>query len=169
MLKKLFGLGKKEEKNGQTQEVIFAPISGELVPLENVPDPMFAQKMMGDGFAIEPSEGVALAPVSGRVIQVFPTKHAIGLKTDSGIEILLHIGLDTVNMKGDGFTSHVKEGDYVQVGDLLVEFDLELVKANATSTITPIVITNMDAVKDLHKETGLETVAGQTLLLTLKL
>ncbi len=170
MLKKLFGLGKKEAEQVQPQqEVVVSPITGKLVNIEEVPDPMFAQKMMGDGVAIEPTEGKAVAPVAGEIVQVFPTKHAIGLKTKGGIELLLHIGLETVNMKGEGFTAHVKEGDKVNVGDTLVEFDLDLINEKATSTITPIVITNMEAVASLEKETAAETVAGETPLLTLKL
>jgi PTS system glucose-specific IIA component len=170
MLKKLFGLGKKEASPVQPQqEVIHAPITGKLVAIEDVPDPTFGQKMMGDGVAIEPTEGKVVAPVDGEIMQVFPTKHAIGIKTKGGLELLLHIGLETVNMKGEGFTTHVKEGDKVQVGDTLVDFDLALIKEKAASTITPIVITNMDHMDRVIKESATDVVRGETPLLTVKL
>jgi PTS system glucose-specific IIA component len=170
MFKKLFGLNKKEATTIQPkEEVIHAPLTGKVVPIEEVPDPTFGQKMMGDGFAIVPTEGKVVSPVSGEIMQVFPTKHAIGIKTVAGVEVLLHIGLETVNMKGEGFTAHVKEGDKVKVGDLLVEFDLELVKERAASTITPVVITNMDHIDSFVKEASTESVAGETPVLTVKL
>ncbi|TWI57958.1 PTS sugar transporter subunit IIA [Halalkalibacter nanhaiisediminis] len=170
MFKKLFGLDKKKEATPvqPQQEMVHAPLTGKLIAIEDVPDPTFSQKMMGDGFAIEPSEGKVVAPVSGEIMQVFPTKHAIGIKTPGGAEVLLHIGLETVNMKGEGFTAHVKEGDKVKLGDALVDFDLDLVKEKAASTITPVVITNMDDLDSVVKEPATETVAGETPLLTIK-
>lgn len=169
MLKKLFGFGKEKAATIQPQEeVIHSPLSGKVVAIEEVPDPTFAQKMMGDGFAVLPKEGKVVSPIAGEVIQVFPTKHAIGLKTPGGLEILIHIGLETVNMKGEGFTTHIKEGDRVKVGDLLVEFDLAQVEAKAASTITPVVITNMDLIDSLKKEATSDVVAGDTPVLTIK-
>ncbi len=141
MFKKLFG--KKEEVKSVD---ILAPLSGAAVSLETVPDPVFAEKMMGDGIAIEPTEGVVVSPVKGEVLQVFPTKHAIGLKAENGAEILIHIGLETVSMNGEGFEAHVSEGSKVEVGDQLVTFDMNLVKEKAKSTITPVIITNTDQV-----------------------
>lgn len=141
MFKKLFG--KKEEVKSVD---ILAPLSGAAVSLETVPDPVFAEKMMGDGIAIEPTEGVVVSPVKGEVLQVFPTKHAIGLKAENGAEILIHIGLETVSMNGEGFEAHVSEGSKVEVGDQLVTFDMNLVKEKAKSTITPVIITNSDQV-----------------------
>ncbi len=141
MFKKLFG--KKEEVKSVD---IFAPLSGAAVSLETVPDPVFAEKMMGDGIAIEPTEGIIVSPVKGEVLQVFPTKHAVGLKAENGAEILIHIGLETVSMNGEGFEAHVSEGSKVEVGDQLVTFDMNLVKEKAKSTITPVIITNSDQV-----------------------
>ncbi|WP_332691258.1 PTS sugar transporter subunit IIA [Halalkalibacter lacteus] len=170
MFKKLFGLGKKEASPVQPQqEVVHAPLTGKLVAVEDVPDPTFGQKMMGDGVAIEPTEGKVVSPVAGEIMQVFPTKHAIGIKTLGGVELLIHIGLETVNMKGEGFTTHVKEGDKVQVGDALVDFDLPLIKEKAASTITPIIITNMDHIDSLIKESATDVVSGETPLFTIKL
>ncbi len=140
MFKKLFGKEKKKE------DTLIAPLTGKIVSLEEVPDPVFAQKMMGDGFAIEPAEGDVVSPVDGEVVQLFHTKHAIGLKTEAGTEILIHIGLETVAMEGEGFQAHIKQGDHVKVGDPLVSFDLDLVKQKAKSTITPVVITNSEVV-----------------------
>jgi PTS system glucose-specific IIA component len=139
MFKKLFG-GKSTQKD----VTIAAPLTGQVVSIENVPDPVFSQKMMGNGFAIEPTDGQVVSPVEGEVIQLFHTKHAIGLKTNAGVEVLIHIGLETVAMNGEGFEAHVGQGDKVKVGTPLVTFDLNLVKEKAKSTITPIVITNTD-------------------------
>ncbi len=145
MWKKLFG--KKEEA---VQAItLMAPLSGNAVDLSAVPDPVFSEKMMGDGLAIEPSEGVAVSPVEGEIIQVFPTKHAIGIRAKNGAEILIHIGLETVGLKGEGFETFVNEGDKVQPGDKLVAFDLDIIKAKAKSTVTPIIITNTDDAQSL--------------------
>ena len=119
------------------------PLEGELIELANVPDNMFAEKMMGDGFAIEPSDGLVVSPVNGEVLNLFPTMHAIGLLADDGTEVLVHIGVDTVNMKGEGFEAFVSQGDRVSVGDELIRFDLDLVKAKAKATTTPVIFTNL--------------------------
>ncbi|CAH0347360.1 PTS glucose transporter subunit IIA [Bacillus sp. CECT 9360] len=161
MFKKLFG--KKAE-----EEIVTAPLTGKLVQLEDVPDPVFAEKMMGDGLAIEPTEGVVVAPLDAKVVQVFPTKHAVGLVTAGGIEILIHIGLETVSLNGEGFESFVKEGDKVKKGDKLITFDLGNIKEKASSTLTPIIITNGDAVESIEKTTETQLQRGETPLLTIK-
>jgi glucose PTS system EIICBA or EIICB component len=130
--------------------LISAPLTGGVVELSKVPDATFAEKIMGDGVAIDPIEGTVLSPANGEVVQVFRTNHAIGLKTDDGLEILIHVGIDTVKMNGEGFKSFVKAGDRVMVGDKLLDFDLALVKAKAKSALTPIVVTNMDVVAKLE-------------------
>ncbi|AYU55236.1 PTS sugar transporter subunit IIA [Staphylococcus debuckii] len=145
MFKKLFGKEDKVDKNIE----IYAPITGEFVDIENIPDPVFAQKMMGEGFGIKPSEGVVVAPIDGKVDNVFPTSHALGLKADNGLELLIHIGLDTVQLNGEGFKVLVESGDSVSVGDPLVEFDLDYIDQNAKSTISPIIITNTDQVENI--------------------
>ncbi len=139
---------KKEEQVSSVVLKSFA--KGKVVDLSEVPDPVFAQKMMGDGFAIIPSEGKVVSPVSGEIIQVFPTKHAIGIKTTEGLEILIHIGLETVNMQGEGFEALVSAGNVVSAGDVLVNFDLDLVTEKAKSTITPCIVTNMDVVESVE-------------------
>ncbi|MGN7297774.1 glucose-specific PTS transporter subunit IIBC [Ferdinandcohnia sp. SAFN-114] len=120
-----------------------SPIKGEIKPITEVPDAVFSGKMMGDGFAIVPSEGVIVSPVDGKVINLFPTKHAIGILSDSGREILIHVGIDTVNLKGQGFETFVSENDKVEKGQQLLKVDLDFIKKNATSIITPIVFTNL--------------------------
>ena len=121
-----------------------SPITGELLPISEVPDQVFSGKMVGDGFAIKPTEGKVFSPVNGTVVTVFPTKHAIGIAADNGTEILIHIGIDTVNLKGEGFTSHIEQGDIVDQGQLLMEMDLDYIAENAASIITPVVFTNLE-------------------------
>jgi PTS system glucose-specific IIA component len=164
MLKKLFG--KKTEK--QTEETVYAPLTGRLLNLEDVPDPVFSQKMMGDGMAIEPSEGILVSPVEGEIIQLFHTKHAIGIKSQTGMEILLHIGLETVAMNGEGFEAFVKEGDKVKPGDKLITFDLNLIKEKAASTITPIIITNGDIIENVQKSPLGEVKGGSDKVIEIK-
>lgn len=130
-------------KQGEADDSFVAPLTGKMVPLTNVPDEVFSQKMMGDGFAIEPSKGEVVSPINGTVVNVFPTKHAIGLQGNNGREVLVHIGIDTVNLKGEGFDVHVKEGDAVRCGQTLVTFDLDVIREKAKSTITPIIFTNL--------------------------
>lgn len=148
-----------EATDAQVPDKIVSPLKGKLVPITDVPDDVFAGKMMGDGFAIEPEDGLIVSPVNGKVINVFPTKHAIGIMSDGGREILVHIGIDTVSLKGEGFKTHVSEGDSVKTGDQLVTADMDYIKENATSTITPVVFTNL---KDgetvvLNKQGDVET------------
>ena len=144
-LSKLFG--KKEE---QVQELILnSYMKGKVVDITEVPDPVFAQKMMGDGFAIIPEEGKLVSPVAGEIIQVFPTKHAFGIKSGE-VELLIHVGLETVAMKGDGFDVAVSAGDRVEVGQTLLTYDLEFVKEKAKDIITPCVVTNMDSVVNIE-------------------
>ncbi len=140
MFKKLFG--KSEEANKEIQ--VYAPMTGEYVKIEDIPDPVFAQKMMGDGFGIRPTEGKVVSPITGVVDNVFPTKHAIGLKADNGLEVLVHIGLDTVQLNGEGFETLVNSGDTVKVGDPLVTFDVDCIDQHAKSIVSPVIITNTD-------------------------
>ncbi|WP_079528668.1 PTS sugar transporter subunit IIA [Halobacillus hunanensis] len=158
MFKKLFG-------NKEQSVVVVAPINGKVVALEDVPDPVFSEKMMGEGIAIQPVEGTIVSPVEGEIVQLFPTKHAVGLKTKTGAEILIHIGLETVSMEGEGFESFVKQGDKVKVGDRLITFDKNLVEEKAKSIVTPIIVTNSDEFGvELTSES--QASAGETELLT---
>lgn len=141
---------------------IYAPLAGEIIDLSEVPDQVFAEKMMGDGFGIKPSDGLVLSPVKGTVHNTFPTKHALGLVSEDGLEILIHVGLDTVNLKGQGFEMLVTEGDLVEVGTPLLKVDLPYIEANAKSSITPIVFTNLEG-RTLELKKGLAE-AGKTLV-----
>lgn len=124
-------------------ETFVSPIKGEIKPITEVPDQVFSGKMMGDGFAIVPAEGTIVSPVDGKIVNLFPTKHAIGILSDSGREILIHVGIDTVNLKGQGFETLVSENDTVTKGQPLLKVDLDYIKEHATSIITPIVFTNL--------------------------
>lgn len=156
MLSKLFGKQKSH---------IYAPVNGDVLPLEQVPDPIFREKMLGDGLAMLPTKGHIHAPITGTVMLVAQTKHAIGLRSKDGTEVLIHIGLETVSLKGKGFTVLVKEGDIVSVGQLLIEVDWDFIGANAKSIITPIIITN-SAARQIHYEGSTEGIMGETLLMT---
>ena len=136
---------------GLTEEV-YSVADGQVVALEQVKDPVFAQKMMGDGFAVEPANGNIVSPVSGTVSSIFPTKHALGLVTEAGLEVLVHIGLDTVSLEGKPFTVHVSEGQKVAAGDLLVTADLDAIRAAGRETSTVVVFTNAEAIKSVKLE-----------------
>ena len=142
------GLGK--DKSIEIQ----APIEGTVYVITEVNDPVFQQKIVGDGVAILPSRGRVVAPVDGTVSLLFETKHAISLKSVQGVEILIHVGLDTVNLKGENFISHIKTGDVVQAGDLLLEFEMEKIKAAGYDLITPVVICNTSDYSDFIPHTG---------------
>lgn len=128
---------------------IASPCNGQIVPLTEVPDPAFSEKILGDGFAVIPSDGKFYAPASGEVIMVFDTSHALTMQTDDGAELLLHIGLDTVKLKGVPFTAHVSAGNKVHKGDLLIEADLEKIKEAGLHTITPVLVCNTDDFEEI--------------------
>ena len=136
---------------GVTEEV-YSVADGQVIALEQVKDPVFAQKMMGDGFAVEPANGNIVSPVTGTVSSIFPTKHALGLVTEAGLEVLVHIGLDTVSLEGKPFTVHVSEGQKVAAGDLLVTADLDAIRAAGRETSTVVVFTNAEAIKSVKLE-----------------
>ena len=136
---------------GLTEEV-YSVADGEVIALEQVKDPVFSQKMMGDGFAVEPTNGNIVSPVSGTVSSIFPTKHALGLVTEAGLEVLVHIGLDTVSLEGKPFTVHVAEGQKVAAGDLLVTADLDAIREAGRETSTIVVFTNADVIKSVNLE-----------------
>lgn len=143
---------KEEVKKEKVENVciIVAPIEGNAISLEEVGDGVFSEGMLGKGVAIEPTIGRAVSPVDGTVSTVFETKHAVGLTSDNGVEVLIHIGLDTVKLNGKHFSTHVKAGDKVKAGDLLVEFDIEKIKEAGYPIVTPIIITNTDSYEDVE-------------------
>lgn len=156
----MFGFLKKKK-----DEYLFgAPAEGKAVPLSQVSDPTFSEGMLGEGVAIIPSQGKFYAPADGEVGMVFDTLHAVSLTADCGAEILIHVGLDTVKMKGDGFTGHVQAGDKVKKGDLLLEVDLEKVKAAGYDIITPILICNTDDYEKVEGMAGKDVVPGDDVI-----
>ncbi|MEL7365766.1 MAG: PTS glucose transporter subunit IIA [Pseudomonadota bacterium] len=140
---------------------IIAPLSGEIVNIEDVPDVVFAEKIVGDGIAIKPAGNKMVAPVNGTIGKIFETNHAFSIESDDGVELFVHFGIDTVELKGEGFTRIAEEGQSVKAGDTIIEFDLALLEEKAKSTLTPVVISNMDEIKELSKLSGSVTV-GET-------
>ena len=148
-------------------EKIKSPMNGTVIPLSEVPDAVFSSEMLGKGFGVEPSEGKAYAPVDGEVTTVFDTKHAIGLMSKHGVELLIHIGMDTVKLNGKGFDVKVKTGDQVKAGDLLAEFDIDLIKGEGYPVTTAVVVTNTDDCEEIGEvRTGAAT--KDTEVLTVK-
>lgn len=161
---------KDAEVPAGTVLAIQSPLLGHAKSLSQAPDPVFAQGVMGQGLVIEPLEGELVAPVAGVVSAIFPTKHAIGLISDEGVELLMHIGMDTVNLDGKGFTAHVKQGDQVAVGDALISFDIEMIKAAGYSVDTPVIVTNQnDFQTDVTRELPCDVKRGETIFTASKL
>ncbi len=148
------------ESPGRARVVLVAPLTGVLVPIEQVPDPVFAEKMVGEGLSIDPVSHILLAPCDGEVVLIHPSQHAVTLRHESGLEVLLHIGLDTVAMRGEGFTPKVALGAKVRSGDPLIEFDLDAIATNAKSLLTELVISNSEILGAFTPRTGFVT-AGE--------
>ena len=145
-------------------ETLSSPLTGNLVKLPDVPDPVFASGMMGQGIAVEPTIGKVMAPADAEVTTLFPTGHAIGLKTSGGAELLIHVGMDTVQMNGDGFKPHVAQGDRVKKGQLLIEFDISKIKAAGYPIITPVLVTNSASYKEIKPVEGATVSGGDNLI-----
>ncbi|HEL2162475.1 TPA: PTS glucose transporter subunit IIA [Streptococcus suis] len=128
---------------------VFSPLSGQILPLEKVNDATFSKKMLGEGVAIIPKDGKVYAPFDGAVTSLFPTKHAIGLTSDEGVELLIHFGLETVELKGRGFVSHVSDGEKIEKGQLMLEVDVEMLVAEGYDIVTPVVVTNTQEYLDV--------------------
>lgn len=133
---------------------IYATDDVEVISLEDVPDEVFKEKILGDGFAIKPKENKIYSPVDGKVTILFPTKHAITISSNEGLDILIHVGIDTINLKGEGFIAHVDKGEKVKKGDLLISFDKEFIKSKAKSLITPVIVTNMEKIFKINVKYG---------------
>ena len=146
---------------------IIAPLSGEIVKIEDVPDVVFAEKIVGDGVAIKPSGNKIVAPLNGKIGKIFETNHAFAIESDEGIELFVHFGIDTVELKGEGFTRVAEEGQQVKIGDTIIEIDLPLLESRAKSVLTPVVISNMETVVELTKLTG-SVEAGKTPIMRVK-
>lgn len=157
----MFGFGAKKLK-------LVSPVTGAQVALSDVPDPAFSTKILGDGVAIEPSDGIVKAPCDAHVEVLFPTGHAVGLKTKEGVELLIHLGIDTVELKGEGFEKLVAQGDDVKQGQPLIKFDAAKIRGGGKATVTPFLVTNIDKVKSMDVKPGPYT-AGETPIMELVL
>ena len=140
---------------------IIAPLSGEIVNIEDVPDVVFAEKIVGDGIAIKPSGAKMVAPVNGTIVKIFETNHAFAIESDEGVDLFVHFGIDTDELKGEGFRRIAEEGQTVKTGDTIIVFDLPLLEERAKSTLTPVIISNMDEIDELQKLSGTVS-AGET-------
>ncbi len=158
---KLFGSG---QAKAPEKWQIFAPVAGEAVPISQVSDPTFGQEILGKGVAIRPSEGKVFAPCDATVDLMFETGHAVSLIASFGAEVLIHVGLDTVNLKGEHFTVHAKGGDKVSKGDLLIEFDKDAIAAAGYDVITPIVICNTPDYAVIEPHTGKTVAPGDVVM-----
>ena len=135
--------------------------------IEDVPDVVFSEKIVGDGIAIRPKGNKIVAPIDGVIGKIFETNHAFSMESKEGIELFVHFGIDTVELKGEGFTRIAQEGQAVKRGDTVIEFDLELLESKAKSVLTPVVVSNMDEISNIEKKSG-EVVAGESIVLVLK-
>ncbi|MEY8352277.1 PTS glucose transporter subunit IIA [Lachnospiraceae bacterium 54-53] len=149
--KKIFG-GEGEKE----RERILAPVEGRTVPLSEVSDPAFSQEILGKGVAIVPAKGRIVAPADGVLTVMFETKHAVSITSDNGAEIIVHVGLDTVNLKGEHYTSYKKQGDRVRAGELLLEFDMEAIKKAGYDLITPVIVCNSPEYPDMVCYAGMQ-------------
>ena len=157
-------------KNKQATEplTVYAPFGGNAIALEEIPDPVFSQGILGQGCGMEPAEETVCAPFNGTVTQVIDTKHAVGITSKDGLELLIHVGMDTVDMKGEGFTCHVKEGDSVKLGQKLITFSREAIKAAGHPTTTAVGVTNADAFAGIQGIAKGEVAQGAPLLKAVK-
>jgi len=152
---------------GKTQEIV-APISGRTVDITEVKDAVFSEKMAGDGLAIDPTGDIVVAPADGELTMLFGTKHAFGMTLSKGVQILVHIGLETVSLNGEGFTALKKQGDRVKKGEPIIKIDRAFITSKGLSLITPIIFTELDKLKSFEARVGVDVVAGVTPILTYK-
>jgi PTS system glucose-specific IIA component len=150
--------------SSSSELIIYAPLSGEIVKLETVPDKVFAEKLIGDGLAIKPTGDTLVAPINGTIGKIFETNHAFSIASNSGVELLVHFGIDTIELQGKGFQRLAQSGQSVKCGDPIISFDLPWLEKNAKSTLTPVVIANMDALKSLTKLSG-QVILAETIIM----
>ena len=164
----MFGFFKKKnDKEANSDFKLVAAISGKVLPLSEVPDPVFAQKMAGDGVAINPTGDVVVAPADGELSLVFNTKHAFAMTLDNGAELLVHIGVDTVSLEGQGFEQLAEAGTKVKAGTPIIKIDREFIKSKGLSLMTPVLITNPDSF-ELKAIENIDVVAGETTIVEYK-
>ena len=160
---KLFG----SKESGSVEVEIYSPLSGEIVNIEDVAAVVFSEKIVGEGVAIRPTGNKIVAPVDGVIGKIFETNHAFSMESKEGVELFVHFGIDTVELKGEGFTRVAQEGQNVKRGDTIIEFDLALLEQKAKSVLTPIVISNMDEISNIDKKVG-DVIAGESVVLVVK-
>jgi PTS system glucose-specific IIA component len=163
---KMFGLFKKNKDDKSI--ILKSPVVGRCFDISEIPDEVFSTKMLGNGIGFESTDGVLYSPADGEIVQVFPTKHAVILRTKDGIEILLHIGVDTVEMKGEGFETFVKKEDQVKAGDKLVSFDNALIKAKAKSNLSVLVLTDSESMESVDFKLGNVDTNNDVIIIKLK-
>ncbi|WP_315116790.1 PTS glucose transporter subunit IIA [uncultured Clostridium sp.] len=146
-----------------------APMDGKVIDLSTIQDKIFSKKLVGEGVAIDPINDVVVAPANGKLSLLFKTNHAFGMVLDNGIEILIHIGIDTIGLESEGFTPLVKEGDTLKLGEPVIKIDRELIINKGYSLITPVIITNVDVVKEIEYNTNENVKSGEDILFTYKL
>lgn len=165
----MFGILKKNKSKAAVSEApanaLLAAQNGTIIPIEKLPDPVFSGKVLGDGYAIDPTDGKVLSPVSGTIVDVQDTLHAYCLETDDGLELLVHIGINTVELKGEGFRTKHKTGDRIRAGELLATVDLALLRKKQILPYTIVLISNVDELQAIHPNYT-EATAGQTVALT---
>lgn len=159
----MFGFLKKNKRNSSLSFV--APVTGKTIDLSDIPDPVFAQKMAGDGLGIDSTGDVIVAPCDGDLTLVFKTKHAFAMTLENDIEILVHIGIETVSLNGEGFEQLVEQGTTVKAGTPIIKIDREFIKSKGLSLVTPVLITNPDITKSIDTKIGIDVVAGETTVL----
>lgn len=159
----IFDFFKKGSKKDENWIEIYSPLNGKVIDLSEIPDEAFAGRMIGDGCGIDPTEGSISSPVEGE-IDIFETNHAVSFETKDGLELIVHFGIDTVKLNGEGFTRIAEAGSEVKVGDELVKYDLEFIKGNAKSSKTPVVINNMDDIEELQVVASGDVKAGDLLM-----
>ncbi|MGN1411617.1 MAG: PTS glucose transporter subunit IIA [Oscillospiraceae bacterium] len=163
----MFGFFKKNKEEIQVIPQLVAVQNGKVVKVETLPDPVFSEKMLGDGFAILPNgDGTVVSPVNATVEEVQDTLHAYCLHTIDGLDILVHIGINTVSLNGEGFVPKVKKGDKVKVGDVLAKVDLDFIKSKGLPTYTVVLITNIEDIKNFQINANIEATSGETVILT---
>ncbi|AWH90696.1 PTS glucose transporter subunit IIA [Buchnera aphidicola (Melanaphis sacchari)] len=145
---------------------IFAPISGEIINIEDVPDAVFSKKIVGDGIAIKPSGNKMLAPIKGTIGKILDSMHAFSIISEDGVELFVHFGIDTIKLKGAGFQKVAKDNQKVNIGDTIILFDLNFLKEKARSILTPVVISNIEKFKKLEKSSG-NIISGKTIIMSL--
>lgn len=150
--------------NSKTFKLV-APVTGKSIPLSETPDPVFAQKMAGDGLAMEPTGDIVTAPADGELTLVFNTKHAFAMTLENGVELLVHIGIETVSLNGEGFEQLAEQGTKVKAGDPIIKIDRKFIKSKGLPLTTPVLITNPDILKSISPVENTETVAGETTIL----